>query len=529
MPKRAVGIHILSKYVDIAELSGLRSSPVLLSFRRQEIVPGIIGIGHDDEKDASLAWCEGVVSAIRNGIEGLRSKPQLIYTVLPSGDTMVRYFDMPFLPKSEQAQAVRFEAKKYVPFRLDEIISDFKVQASSKAKRSIDIFFVAATKDRLNNHTAKFTAAGLHAAGIDIIPFALLRVLMLHKKAEAKNGLVILYVDDDKKSISISVIRSGIPFMSRDIKVLTDDKESLFEKVASELMVSIDYYRRQRIGCDVSKIVICGERLFAGLDAYISNELKVATETLYDFTKIKNADKVPSTAITAIGAAMGGLGRSNYSVNLSPFHAIAEKRQALNVRAAQVIAAAVIILATYLLSGLFLKSGYLELSQLEQISASLPITTSVLDVETLIKKKDAMLEAFRCLQLIQSDRISLARQLSAITARVEEQRKQAGGLWIDKIAFKETIITNESKLPAGINREMVLSGGAFSSDDAREMDYVHSFLGALKSDGDFTHYFKDIELGSVDRTNISDKWVASFSILAYSQPPKTAQGRRGRR
>jgi hypothetical protein len=249
---------------------------------------------------------------------------------------------------------------------------------------------------------------------------------------------------------------------------------------------------------------------------------------MYDFMKIKNGDKLPPTAIIAVGAAMEGLGRSGYSVNLSPFCAAIEKRQAFGILAVQVIAAVAVISAAYLLSGLLLKGGYSKLRQLEQASASLPIMTSTLEAEGLMKKKDATLQTLRCFQLMQSDRISLARQLSAIAFYVKEQKKQPAGLWIKKIVFKETVIKNESGLPVGFNREMVLSGGAFSSDSAREMDYIHSFLDAITSDAGFTRYFNDIELGSVDRTSVSNEWVADFTISARSQAEPKA-GRRGRR
>jgi Tfp pilus assembly PilM family ATPase len=529
MSKTAVGIYISSKNVDIIELGGSKSSPVILGFTRQEIPPEFIKPVEADKENANDQQNRAAV-ALKEGLDKLKIRPQSVQSVLSSSDVMIRYFDMPAIPKSEYAQAVRFEAKKYVPFKLDEITSDFKVLSSSADKKSIDIFFISATKERLNAHIGRLTAAGVHAAGIDIIPFALLRMLVLHKKADARDTIAMVYADSDRESLSIHIIDSGMPFMSRELKVMTDDKDAMFEKIASELRVSIDYYRRQKARKDVSKIVICGETLAAGLDAYIADELKIITETLYDFTKVKNTGKTPSSAIIAIGTALEGLGKSSYSVNLSPFHAVMQKRQAFNIAAIEAIAVIAIIFLTYLFANLSLRGVVSELRQLEARASELPKTTSLMDVERLTDKKKDMIENLEFLQLIQSDRVSVAGKLSVIAKNISSQREPSQGVWIESLNFKEALLRSDSlKLPTDIAREILISGSFFSRDDSGEAEYINKLFYLLKEDKVFMHSLKEIELDSIERKNIEGQWIASFNISAYSQKiPDTAR-ERGRR
>jgi Tfp pilus assembly PilM family ATPase len=525
MPKTAVGIYISSKNVDIIELGGSKTSPVLLGFARQEISPESIRPDRADKENVNDQQGR-VAVALREGLNRLKIKPQSVQSVLSSSDVMIRYFDMPAIPKSEQAQAVRFEAKKYVPFKLDEITSDFKVLSSSTDKKSIDVFFISATKERLNEHIGKLTAAGVNAAGIDIIPFALLRMLMLHKKADTRDTIAIVYADSDRESLSIHIMESGMPFMSRDLKVMTDDKDAMFEKIVSELRVSVDYYRRQKTRQDVSKIIVCGEPLEAGLDAYIADELKIITETLYDFTKVKNIGKASASSIIAIGTALEGLGKSNYSVNLSPFHSVMQKRQASSIIVIEVIAAIAIMLATYLFSSLSLVGVVSEQKQLEAKASALPKATSLFDVKRLIDKKNEMIESLKFLQLVQSNRISIAGKLSAIAQNISAQRASSQGVWIGSLSFKEAPVKIASKLPVDISREIFISGNSFSPDGSVDTEYVNSLFSSLKEDDDFMHYFKEIELGSIERKNIEGQWVVSFNISAYSQKiPDTARDR----
>jgi Tfp pilus assembly PilM family ATPase len=528
MPKTAVGIYISSKNVDIIELGGSKTSPVLLSFARQEVPPEAIKLAGTEKENANDQQNRMAV-ALREGLDKLKINPKSVQSVLSSSDVMIRYFDMPAIPKSEQAQAVRFEAKKYVPFKLDEITSDFKVLSSSTDKKSIDVFFISATKERLNEHIGRFTAAGVNAAGIDIIPFALLRVLILHKKADTRDTIAIVYADSDRESLSIHIMESGLPFMSRDLKVMTDDKDAMFEKIVSELRVSVDYYRRQKTGQGVSKIIICGEPLATGLDAYIADELKIITETLYDFTKVKNIGKAPSSSIIAIGTALEGLGKSSYSVNLSPFHAVMQKRQASNVVVIEAIAAIAIMLVTYLFANLSLRGVVSELRQLEARASALPKATSLFDVKKLTEKKNEMIEGLKFLQLVQSNRVSVAGKLSAIAKDISTQRVSSQGTWIESLSFKEAFSRSASKLPADIVREILISGSSLSRDNAGETEYINRLFSSLKENKEFMDYFNEIELGSIERKNIEGQWIASFNISAYSQKISDASRDRGRR
>lgn len=528
MPKTSVGVYISSKNVDIIKLGGSKTSPVILGFTRQEIPPESINSAEAKKENANDQQ-DRVAVALREGLDKLKISPQAVYTALSSGDVMIRYFDMPAIPKSEHAQAVRFEAKKYVPFKLDEITSDFKVLASSRDKKSIDVFFISATKEKLNSHISIFTAAGVHAAGIDIIPFALFRMLILHKKTELKDAVAILCADSDRESLSIHIMESGMPFMSRDLKVVTDDKDAMFEKIASELRVSVDYYRRQKTGQDISKIVICGEALAAGLDSYIADELKIITETLYDFAKVKNTGKTPASSIIAIGTALEGLGKSGYSVNLSPFHAVMQKRQAFNIVAIEAVAAAAIILVTYVFASLSLGGVASELGQLERKASTLDKATSLLDIQKLTDREKDLMEETRFLELAQSNRASIAGKLSSLAGNTARQRTSAQGVWIEKISFREVPIKGASRFPTDIAREISISGSSFSHDGSVEAEYINRLFSSLKADSDFMHYLNHIELGSIERKSIEGQWIASFHISAYSEKIPDASRDRSRR
>ncbi len=516
MAKAAVGIYISKKSVDIVELAGSKNAPVFLNFIRQEIPPTPTPIG-TDIAERNPPEQDPIAVAVKEGLEKLNLKPHAIQTVLASNDVMIRYFDMPLLPKSEQPQAVRFEAKKYVPFKLDEITSDFKILIEPKNKNVMGIFFIAVTKAHINSHVAKFKDTGAIVTGIDIMPFALWRSLLLHKKVDPKDRSVILYADNDRETVSIHIMESGIPFMSRDFKITTSDKEAAFEKIVSELRVSMDYYGRQKHKAEISQIITCGEMLFSGLDTYIADELKIATSTLYGFNKVKNADKILPSAIVAFGSALEGLGKSNYSANFSPLSATIKHKKTYGIIAIEVIAAVAIVMLFYLFNSFLIRNTVTEFKAIKKEASSFPVNTSLLSLKKLIARKESMLKDIELLRLIVNNRVSWAGKLVSIANDLPViNRETPGGVWIDSLVIKESFILSDSIYPSGIARKLFISGGSFLLDSSKEAVYINGFLKALKKDAIFMDYLNNIDLDSVDKKNIEGYQVSAFTISAYS-------------
>ena len=105
--------------------------------------------------------------------------------------------------------------------------------------------FVAATKSAVNGYSGMLKKAGLDPLGIDIMPFVLAKVLYLGKRISLKESIAIIYLENDRESVSVHIMEKGAPFLSRDFKITAEDRDAFFEKVASELRVSLDYHKRQ--------------------------------------------------------------------------------------------------------------------------------------------------------------------------------------------------------------------------------------------------------------------------------------------
>ena len=71
-------------------------------------------------------------------------------------DLIVRTFEMPILPRQELDTAVNFEVKKYIPFKIEDLISDFQYKLDKTIQKT-RVLFVGIKKEVLDNYLNIFS------------------------------------------------------------------------------------------------------------------------------------------------------------------------------------------------------------------------------------------------------------------------------------------------------------------------------------------------------------------------------------
>ena len=85
------------------------------------------------------------------------------------------------LNKEELETGVQFEAKKYIPFKSEELISDYQHRVNKKTVK-MDIFYVAAIKGVLERIIDALERCGLQVIGVEPAIFSLFRLLVMTKQ-----------------------------------------------------------------------------------------------------------------------------------------------------------------------------------------------------------------------------------------------------------------------------------------------------------------------------------------------------------
>src|SRR6266850_800395 len=105
--KSLVGLDIGSSEVKAVELTEIGDQLMITGFGR-----------------AKVASKEGVRDAVSEALRRSGIKTKRVATAVSGRSVIVRYINMVSMSDEELKSALRFEADKYIPFELDEVVLD---------------------------------------------------------------------------------------------------------------------------------------------------------------------------------------------------------------------------------------------------------------------------------------------------------------------------------------------------------------------------------------------------------------------
>ena len=202
---------------------------------------------------------------------------------------VVRFIELPHMSPEELKNAIPFEAEKYIPFNIEEVIIDHQLLIPRLAgENKMLVLLVAAKKSIINERLKIINAAGLSAGVLDVASFANVNAFLNSaNRAEGKiTALIdvgaratdINILDGDKLSFSRSIQQGGNDItkalsdaLSMDLKsaeglkikpgdraVEVNEKiGSILHNIIDEMHLSFSYYENQS-GKTVSGIHLTG-------------------------------------------------------------------------------------------------------------------------------------------------------------------------------------------------------------------------------------------------------------------------------
>jgi len=482
-----VALYLAPSRIDaVAFQKGLFSSQ-LFGFGQAEIAPPKEGASGD----------ELIIDAIRTALNKIDPRLTKISTVVPVQELMIRHFKMPDLPAKELESTVRFEGKKYIPFRLDEVISDYHVLGPTKDKKNINVLFIAVKKDVILQQVALLKRAGLEVETIDALPLALAELFWLDNQFNIKKDEVIAVLNAGADSANLSVLKDRLPYLVLDIP-LVGGKEDMLDKLASELRLSLNYYQRQFPGEVVNKIFITGERKFEGWVEHLKDSLKIDTQVVDPLKALKTKVKLPAQAVIAAGLARRISHPNKISINLLPQVTRAKTAQALNfnlILSAELVVALLICGFIYSQTSARIAGAKRKLRTAKNAIASYEKSTytgqSQADLEKAKKKLNTVIQVYKNFN---KNKISWSEKLTSALGLIPE------GIWITDLSLGEEFSAASKAKPDFMRRRIIIEGSSFSRDKTYEIEIVKKFVDALNTDEEFTSGFDTIKLKSLDRS-----------------------------
>jgi len=199
--------------LDIGEYS-LKLVGVAASGNRR---PWLAEVPYDEPVNGKGRQGEAVARAINTAFNtaGLSLRATAGISVGISGpDVILKQVSLPLLDDAEVGPALRFEARKHLPFDPQTMVLDHQVLGRFPSEKRTEILLAAVSRDHLDAHLAPFKLLDIEPAIVDATPLALANAMIA--SGEQGPGAHIL-LDIGWTASHLVVVQQGQPFFSRRI------------------------------------------------------------------------------------------------------------------------------------------------------------------------------------------------------------------------------------------------------------------------------------------------------------------------
>ncbi|MFC1804227.1 pilus assembly protein PilM [Candidatus Omnitrophota bacterium] len=448
---------------------------------------------------------------------------------LSGKDLVVRTFEMPALPPSELANAVNFEARKYIPFKTEDLITDFHFKTDKKARRHL-VLFAGIKRDVLQKYSSVISQLGIKVNNLEYSGFSLLRFLK-STGLGLKGVSCLVCIDGEEEDEGIvMVLEDGFPLFTRDISLsgggaaysgaqpaAVKDGAADTEKLKSEIRISLDYFHRKFTAKKIAKVyfVSPGERRAdlesfaaeAGLSAqfidvakYTGKEAPFSLSFVKSygaavFNKVNTGLRVKFT-ITRIKERPP----QNKGLNLE-LKEIASLLSGVRINVKSVILGLLICLAVFGIGIYRMLPLRKELEAIKARETQAAGVNAQSSNQVLTGVADTYRKKVSTMDKLVKEQLYLTEVLDAIPRLVRE------GMWLVDFSFEKQ----------GEGAVLILGGVVDLSDSNREFDSVNEFLSKLKQSPVFIKYFAEIKIISSEVSQIEQEAITRFVISCRSK------------
>ncbi len=295
-----LGIDIGSTSIKLVELVQNKNIPSLLTYGYAERAIGDIIRG--DAKE--------IIDKVANLLKKLYTEAGTTsyqaVTALPNYSVFNSVITLPMMNKKDLDSAVRWEAKKFVPLPLEEVVLDWRIIDIinvDKKRKNYRILLTAAEKNLVKRYIEIFKRADLQLMSLETEAFAMSRSLI------GKSQATTMIIDTSAVTTDIVIIEKGIPSLNRSIDVggitisravanslnvdfkraeqfkrdigmagsskIPEIIRGIMEPVLDEMRYSIRLYQDQS-GKEIEQVILSGGSAYLpGLVDYLSQEINI--------------------------------------------------------------------------------------------------------------------------------------------------------------------------------------------------------------------------------------------------------------
>ncbi len=184
------------------------------------VASGISGLSNQDRAEV-----------IKEAIKEAKIKSVNAYLSLPVYSSFSTLIDFPSMSEKEIGTAIPYEAKKYVPVPLTEVILDWSIVNPLDQQKGFQVLLMAVPKKIVNDYKKMLQLTNLSLSAFESEVFSLSRALVGNDKS------TLILVDIGARSVSLSIVDNGFIRMVGNLEM---GGLKLTKTIAEKMKVSLE-------------------------------------------------------------------------------------------------------------------------------------------------------------------------------------------------------------------------------------------------------------------------------------------------
>jgi len=487
LPKkdRLIGLDIGTRSVKLAELNRQQGKIVLSNLKLEEI-------------DSSTDNQKTQLNALKNVLQNINTKDAIINVVINCSASCTKISVIPFMPKSEILQALKWEMRNSISFPIETAVMDYQIleEISEGGVKKLKVAVACCPQETVDKYLDLLSQAGIGPSLFTQHSFALKNVINNLYSKDNKTVAVLdvgynfselLIFHDGEFVFSRKLPVAGQDFTSEMTQSLTsdlgkteltleeaesikkkygligsgnsemlDDKISStqvisllrpnLEKLVTEIERSFSFYREKEQGSAVESLVLLGggsnlknltDNLNESLGIPVQPGNPVAAFALGEPSLRDDELETANRFASALGVALASPG----DVNLLPIEIKQQTRLLIKRSSIKALVTAVVVILILVYAGMRIRLGIYNKR----------IATAELELRALSAQIEELPEqAF--LSSVLNQRIYWSGALKEISNLIPEQ------VCLTEMSAKENILTLKGEIKSpGLVREQVLT------------------------------------------------------------------------
>ncbi|WP_066517713.1 type IV pilus assembly protein PilM [Curtobacterium ammoniigenes] len=297
MGKSIVGVDLAGTSIRAVEVADAdRGKPTVVRFAEVPTPPGSVSRGEVLEPNT-------VAGALKElwSIGRFRSRD----VVLGMGNQRVlsRDLTVPRAPLAQIRESLPFQVQDMLPVPVIDAILDFYPTGESMAENGpvVHGLLIAAIKDAVLANVKAVQSAGLNPAGVDLIPFALSRVLVTRQQIPGTVALIELGAD----TTNVVIARNGLP---QFVRIIPTGGSDITKALSARLDIAPQEAEavKRYLGIGTGAKTADDARAVAISRELVNELLASLRNTINYFVNTHNGEPVSQIVISGGGARLTG-------------------------------------------------------------------------------------------------------------------------------------------------------------------------------------------------------------------------------